>query len=264
MSALGDRMKNYESEYKILIPRDHYYIIRLDGVSFSKFTSSFHKPFDRLFILSMVATTHDLMNKFHPRTGYCHSDEITLIFDKCDENQNHIYDGKVQKLCSIVAGYCSVRFNYNLNLLLTNDYSVTFINKIKRYEQCFDARILSFPELGEITNHMIWRSVHDCERNAIQTYARYEFGHKAIMKKNSNEMKQMLLEKGIDWNDVPLYLKHGIYCKKVLIEKETEHGNCMRGVLINKCFNISYSEEINQLLINKYWTNDVETQEFVI
>lgn len=266
ITSLGDRMKNYEQEYNTELPKNHYYIVRLDGVSFSKFTSSFHKPFDRTFILAMVATMNDLMNKFHPKTGYCHSDEITLIFDKCnEENQNHMYNGRVTKLCSVIAGYCSVRFNYNLSILIKNDeYPTTFVNKIKRFEQCFDARILSFEELGEVTNHMIWRSIHDCERNAVQTYAHHTFGHKAIHKKDTVEMKQMLMEKDTNWDTIPMYIKHGVYCKKVLVEKETDQGSCTRGVLVNKCFKICYNETNNQMLINKYWPDDCQLENFVI
>lgn len=261
--SLGDRMKMYERQLCTVVPKDNYFLVRLDGVSFSKFTKRFHKPFDNIFVMAMTITMQDLMNKFHPRTGYCHSDEITLIFDKCVDEQTYMYSGKIQKITSVIAGYCSVRFNYNLNILMHDEttYDVNFINLIKRYEQCFDARVMSFTELGEVTNHQIWRSVHDCERNAISTYAHNTFGHKAIMNKTCEQMKEMLLERDIDWSTIPLYLKHGIYCKKVLYNKELENGElCQRSKLVNKCFKIKYSDEMNDFLVGKYFTEvpDVE------
>lgn len=260
--TLSDRMKMYERENNMMIPKDHYYIVRLDGVSFSKFTKRFHKPFDEIFVNAMKCTMCDLVDKYKARTGYCHSDEITLIFDKCEDLQTHIYNGKIQKITSIMAGYCSVRFNWNLNVLIRgNDtYDAEFINLIQRYEQCFDARIISFAELGEVTNHLIWRSVHDCERNAINTYAHNIFGHKNIERKNCDVMKEMLLTADVDWTNVPLHIKHGLYCKKVMHEKVVEGITCQRSKLEIKCFKIAYSDEMNKLLINKYWMDvpDIE------
>lgn len=260
---LDDRMKHYESQYNIHIPANYYFLIRLDGISFSKFTSGFQKPFDELFIKAMTMTVEDLMNKFNNIvTGYCHSDEITLIFNKCNDKQTHLYNGRIQKLTSVVAGYCSTRFNFNLLQIFSHltvdkrkNYTDKFITLINLCEQCFDARILSFENIGEITNHQIWRSVHDCERNAINTFAYTEFGHKKLQGISCENMIKMLEEVNIYWNDVPQYIKHGIYCKKILVDKITAYGICKRNEIIKKSFKIEYSDDMNQLLINKYWSD---------
>ena len=57
----------------------------------------------------MVNTTYDLLKEFKCNTGYTHSDEITLIFDKGD----HIRNGNVTEIITLISGYCSVRFNYH-------------------------------------------------------------------------------------------------------------------------------------------------------
>lgn len=266
-------MKAYEEEYNPRIPPYNSFIVRLDGKNFSKFTKGFKKPFDILFVRAMVRTMNDMIEKFNAVTGYSHSDEITLIFPpactkeefEAGENKSiHPHDGRVIKLCTVMAGYCSVRFCYHMNNLIEthqDEYTSQFIEKIKDSNYCFDARALRFENPGEIVNHQIWRSVHDCHRNAVSTYARYRFGHKAVMNKNSKEMIDMMRKDGLDWDtDVPLYLKHGVYGKKELYEKTIAINNkeitATRQRVSNRCFKIEYSDQMLELLISKYWADN--------
>ncbi len=269
-TALGDRMKQYENIHNSKIPTEHYYIIRLDGKNFSKFTKGFKKPFDSNFVRAMNNTQIDLLNKFNANTSYSHSDEITLIFNKCDVNlrQKHMFDGRIQKIISCVASYCSVRFNYHLNNIINNsehknEYPIKLLKIIESYEQIFDGRILSFENKNEITNHQIWRSVHDCNRNAILTYGHAFYSHSELHHKNCTEIIEMLKKHNINWSDIPLHIKHGIYCKKILYDLQTieQHTNkeitCKRTKVISKAFKIEFSEEITNLLINSYWNDEI-------
>lgn len=185
--TLGERMKNYENEstkIQYILPNSSY-IIRLDGNNFSKFTRPLKKPFDIIFIKVMNLTVTDLLEKFHARTGYSHSDEITLVFNKCENDvSTHLYNGRTSKILSLVASHCSVRFNYHMNENIEkfkNEYSVDFIKKIKNSYQIFDARIIVI-ESNEIVNHQIWRN-RDCYRNAVSTYADKQFSNKETFKK---------------------------------------------------------------------------------
>jgi tRNA(His) guanylyltransferase len=279
MNSLGDRMKAYEEEYNPRIPPYNPFIIRLDGKNFSKFTRGFKKPFDDLFLLSMVRTMNDMVEKYNAVTGYTHSDEITLVFsaacsrDEFEAGENkssHPHDGRVVKLCTVMAGYCSVRFCFHMKDLIestSDEYAEPFVAKIHASEYCFDARPLKIPfdESGEIVNHMIWRSVHDCHRNAVSTYARDRFSHKAVMGKNSTQMIEMMRLDGLDWEtDVPLHYKHGVYGKKELYEKTTEINGesitAMRQRVANRCFKIKYSEEMVRLMLAKHWTESDDTE----
>ena len=221
-------------------------IFRLDGKTFSKFTKRFLKPFDLIFVKTMALTTLDLIKYFDGETGYTHSDEITLIF-------NNLLEENIQKILTLISSYCSVRFNYHLVKLINETDSIyddNFIELINSYEQIFDARIIMFSEenIHEILNHQIWRSVHDCCRNAISTYAYTHFGSKKIMNKNCSQMIAMLAEIGINWeDDIPIFIKHGLYCKRFLIGTESEY--------IFKEFKINFSVENLEMLLNKYWTN---------
>jgi len=58
----------------------------------------------------MVLTMNDLIIEFSAQTGYCHSDEITLIFYKLiNKNENdiknkvHIFNGRSDKLISLIS-----------------------------------------------------------------------------------------------------------------------------------------------------------------
>eukprot|EP01087_Luapelamoeba_hula_P007347 TRINITY_DN1802_c0_g1_i1.p1 TRINITY_DN1802_c0_g1~~TRINITY_DN1802_c0_g1_i1.p1 ORF type:complete len:410 (+),score=84.90 TRINITY_DN1802_c0_g1_i1:48-1277(+) len=119
MDELGDVMKSYENAYeKQLCPWEPY-IIRLDGHQFSKFTQGFVKPFDQRIYMAMVYTAADCMLHLNAITAYTQSDEITLVFPAArtepSQTKTIVYDGRVGKLATLAAGYCSVRFLYHMN-----------------------------------------------------------------------------------------------------------------------------------------------------
>lgn len=109
---VGTKMKVIETISKNIadIKEDESMIVRLDGVGFSTYTKSFTKPFDPLIVYAMAKTTEDMLQKFYfATTGYTHSDEITLIFPN-GKTEN----GRMQKILTKMAGYCSARFNANI------------------------------------------------------------------------------------------------------------------------------------------------------
>ncbi len=281
MTTLGDRMKNYEAQYEMKVPSTVPFILRLDGKSFSKFTKGFNDVFDYNFVIAMVRTMNDLIEKYTARTGYTHSDEITLIFPvactkeeyKIDpEKCKHMFDGRIIKICTVVAGYCSTRFSYHINNIIQDcksEYKEKFVNKISNFETCFDCRILSFDNNpGDIVNHMIWRSKRDCYRNCVSTFAQYYFGSKTIHGLNSDQMIEKLKkEKNLDWKDIPCFLKYGIYGKKELYDKECIDKNpkgyislrtgdktiAIRSRITNFNFAIYYDDVVLDMLLDKYF-----------
>jgi len=236
--SLGDRMKSYE--YTDTIPPYQAFIVRADGKCFSRFTSSFPKPFDDGFQHAMVNTANNVMNYFSAKTVFCCSDEITLIFPAVctkDEYDNlsannsknlpcHSYAGKKTKLESLIASKCAVSFNkFMLKELNDNNlkYNFNAQTKINECDAIFDARLIPIP-IGkeiEIVNNLIWRSCYDCYRNTISTYGRHILGSKACNNKNGKEMIQMMYDKGFDFvNAVPVSYKYGVYGKKLLIRTQ--------------------------------------------
>ncbi len=274
MTYIGSRMKALEDEYDQRVPPYSSFIVRLDGKNFSKLTKGLKQPFDEQFVRAMVRTMNDLVKNFNASTGYCHSDEISMVFpavctkEEFEDNNNekkHYYDGRVLKICTVMSGYCSVRFNYHLRELIglnEKDYSKSFVGKIQESGYGFDARALRIEDPGDIVNHMIWRSVFDCYRNAVSSYARHWLGHKKTMNKNRNDMIKMMAEDGLDWNtDVPLHLKHGVYGKKELyfktVEIDGEQVDAVRQRVKNRAFKIEYSDDNIKNMLAKYWTDTV-------
>ena len=279
----GDFIKELERTYETKVqPIDHF-IIRLDGHKFSKFTKQLktkEEPFNKYFINAMVRVMNDLIEEFKAKCGYTHSDEITLIFSAAmkpdDEIQkSHYNSGRIQKLVSQTAAYCSVRFQYHLQ----NEYEQEMKDNRYKPEICkirtlirntnyyFDARLFVIPE-ENIIDHMLFRSVDDCNRNAVSTYALGLYSHKKLHKKSTNDQIQMLKSCGINWVDIPLYIRHGIYAKKVLYEKIVSdsspgsvNSTVLRSQISNKCFKLPFRssmtedqiKQINNLFIEKYW-----------
>jgi len=265
--SLGTRMKSYERDEKV--PANEPFIMRLDGKNFSSFTKGFQKPFDKRMTDAMIATMNNLINFTHCVTGFCCSDEITLVFPANDINKNHLYDGRKTKLNTIVSSKCSVCFNKNIRKQFTDlaenekmNYTSEFLQKIEESECVFDSRIITFPDGMdyEIVNNILWRSVYDCHRNAVSTYARHIIGHKNTMNKTGEEMIKIMKNTGVDWEDVPYYFKYGVYGKKVLVDNVEDGVVFTRSKIKNKLMKIKFTDKVFEMIMSKYWIPvDIET-----
>lgn len=266
---LENRMKFYESKYDISIPNDQPYIVRLDGNRFSKFTRHLKQPFDNNFIKAMMLTMSDLLTTYRAMTAYSHSDEITLIFPAIPPEMEakgvcHIFNGRVCKIISEMASYCSLRFTYYLKKYIEGCMGVLSNFDYVQAEACllnpvlnFDARILVFPkgDEHEIINHMIWRSMRDCPRNCLAKIGQHYLTKNEIKSDLihfSDNCISKLLKKNIDWDTYPIYLKHGIYCKNHFME------SIKRNIMVFKTIEIKkYNTSILEILLNKDW-NDTQ------
>src|SRR3989304_6659649 len=95
------------------------FVMRLDGIGFSKFTRGLHKPYDYNFHQAFTNTTMQLMKESHAATAYTHSDEISLLFypkrnkNDTDWIEPH-FGGRIQKVISTAASFCAMVFNKEL------------------------------------------------------------------------------------------------------------------------------------------------------
>ena len=77
----------------------------------------------------------------------------------------------------------------------------------------FDARCFNIPK-EEVANLIYWRQL-DATRNSIQMVGQANFSHKELQNKTCNMIQDMLMtQKGINWNDFPVYQKRGSCCIK--------------------------------------------------
>ena len=219
--SLGDRMKeNYENRSKTYLVRRTPVIIRLDGKAFHTFTRGMKKPYDEIFHNTMNATMKYLCENIQGcKLGYTQSDEITLLLTDYDTlTTSAWFDYNVQKICSVSASMATMAFNKFLrnffNVVdLDNDldYAKALFNKLD--SAMFDSRCFNIPE-EEVTNCFIWRQ-QDATRNAIQMLGQCNFSHRELHGKSCNDIQDMLmLQKGINFNDMPTEFKRGVCCIK--------------------------------------------------
>ena len=202
--SFGDRMKTYERLAESQLIPNLPIVVRLDGKSFSKYTSRLERPYDLKLIELMQNTCKHLMKISHNiKVAYQQSDEITLIISNDYDNPVE-YSGRVQKLCSILAAECSVYFATHAYILenALHDHPV------------FDCRIFNVPDWVEASNAVLWRE-QDATKNSIQLAGQSNFSHKEMQGLNNNQVQEkLLLEKNINWNDYPASFKRGSYIKR--------------------------------------------------
>lgn len=272
--SLDLRMKGYErsellrnSSGDYVLDKSLPFLARIDGHSFSKYTKGFEKPNDETMGMAMVFTMGDLVEEFNAVTGYTQSDEITLVFMPVHDDESGFRDiqfrGRVMKLATLMAGFASARFNFHINQSL-DTYGVKWkkkvVDRVKSQKAHFDCRLFSVPNLQEVFNNLYWRSAHDCVRNSIHGLARAHFSSKKLHKKKCETMKQMLLEKGIDWNKLLPHFKFGTYCKKEQYKisaknaKSGEEVEAIRSRLVYFSEELhGYDEKFAELLGAKYY-----------
>ena len=229
--SLGDRMKEfYENRSKLYLPRRVPVIIRLDGKAFHTFTKGFKRPYDEILHNTMSSTMKYLCENIQGcKLGYTQSDEITLLLTDYDTVTTDAWFGYgMQKVCSVAASMATMAFNKFFSEEYKNYmYNFSFKDRKPTEEEqtymealynklsiaMFDARCFSIPK-EEVVNCFIWRQ-QDATRNAIQMLGQCHFSHKALHGKSCNDIQDMLmLEKGINFNDMPTEFKRGVCCLK--------------------------------------------------
>lgn len=207
---LGNRMKeNYENRTKQKLVRRTYTIIRIDGKAFHTYTKGLERPFDMKLIEDMDKTAIYLCENIQGcKLAFVQSDEISLVLTDFDKLTTSAYfDGNIQKITSITASMATAKFNE----LRPNKIAL------------FDSRVFTIPYKEEVINYLIWRQ-QDTVRNSIQSVAQFLYSHKQLNNKNTNELQEMIFQKGINWNNYDTKLKRG----RLIIKEYYQKGDSQR------------------------------------
>lgn len=197
MTDLGNRMKKYEQ--KFYLPENLPVIIRIDGRAFHTLLRGMEKPFDNRFVAIMNEVGIALCNEIQNcRMAYLQSDEISFLLYQNRDAQPW-FSNEIQKIASITASIASSVF--------TDSYSAMGIDRKNAMSIAFDSRAFVLPP-NEVVNYFIWRQL-DWERNSIQMLSRAHYSHNELKNVNTTGMLELLLEKDVDWNELPQYLKMG-------------------------------------------------------
>lgn len=211
--TLGERMKRYEADFTdaevdIYIP----VFARMDGQAFHTFTKGMQRPFDGAMTDAMIATTVDLVEHTGADVGYCQSDEITLAWNIDAAGGSQMwFGGKLFKLLSSLASRTTLAFYKNINDG-TDDY---YYNA----DPTFDARVWNVPNLKEATNVFLWREL-DATKNSATMLASSYFSHKQLLNKSTQQRKEMLLTKGVDWETLAPKFQRGTYVTRKSVRRK--------------------------------------------
>lgn len=217
---LSDRMKKYENVTNTrLVPRLPI-IVRIDGRAFHTFCRNMNRPYDCFMSSLMLETTKYLVDESNAVIGYTQSDEINLILYNGNPQSESMFDGRTQKLCSILAALATAKFNRRIfDYFDEKNYITSF--------PVFDCRVFNVPCKSEAVNVLVWREL-DATRNSITMAAQSQYSHNELMNKNTDQMQEMLFQKGINWNDYPTFFKRGTYVRRLPYESVIGNVNVIR------------------------------------
>ncbi|KAJ3219594.1 hypothetical protein HK099_004638 [Clydaea vesicula] len=246
----------------------------------------------------MVKTTVDCVDKFNACTGYHQSDEISLVFPaanileddtkvKLDKDsdipskekklkimKNHIYNGRFQKLASVVASYAAVRLNFYLMNEDFSDLQPEVSERMKAHVAFFDGRVIPCSTPASVMETLYWRSNFDGLRNAISHIAQHYFTFKILQGKSILKQYEYLLEqKKIDLFDAySSEFLYGTWVKKqkFLLPNPINHKTgekietpVWRTRYVKNSFNwADWCEEDRSIFtLTKFWPEKNEIQE---
>ena len=200
-NTLDKQMRRFEQSMDRTLLEGIYVVARLDGHGFKRLTKKewdLEKPFDIRFRDAMIETTKHLMDcGFRIIYGYTQSDEISLLFHLRDES----FGRKGRKLLSILAAEASVTFSMQVGRAAV-----------------FDNRLIPLPSAGNVVDYFRWRQ-EDAHRNSLNSHCYWILRKEGVSAANAQkrmsgitngQKNEILFERGINYNDLPLWQKRGI------------------------------------------------------
>jgi tRNA(His) guanylyltransferase len=253
--SMGDRMKMYEAPSTSRKAfKGQPIIARLDGSNFHAFTKGLKRPYDERLSKLMTSTMMSLVDRFGASVGYTQSDEITLAWfiDSSSQSQ-YPFDGRFQKLESLLAAYATMKFNQVLQ---------TYLPEKGAEEPIFDARAFAVPNLLEAYHEILWRQ-QDCTKNAISMAAQSMFSHKSLQGQNGSVMQErMWSECGVNFNDYPPFFRRGTFARRVKVMKPLDKEAIAKmetaGKIPKNLDNLLFVTERSEIQTSNAWLSKLE------
>ena len=199
--TLDKQMRRFEESLDRTMLEGIYIVARLDGHGFTRLTKkewNLEAPFDIRFRDAMIETTRHLMDcGFRMVYGYTQSDEISVLLHLKDDT----FGRKDRKLISLLASETSVTFS-----MYTGHAAV------------FDNRLIPLPSEENVVDYFRWRQ-EDAHRNSINSHCYWLLrkegtsaaeAQKRLSGITNKEKNEILFERGINYNDLPLWQKRGV------------------------------------------------------
>lgn len=203
IDSLGDRMKRYEAASTSRVLLDHVpAIVRVDGRAFHTFTRGM-ETFHAGLIDCMESATRDVLAEFVAAVAFVQSDEASFLFFQSTLKSELPFNGRVQKIESVIASAFTLAFN-RASMVLDEQH---------RWRATFDARAWSVPNREEAGNYFLWRE-RDATKNSIASLAQSTFSHKQLHGKHTGDMMAMLEAAGIRWDELEDRKKRGSFFRR--------------------------------------------------
>ena len=197
---LDAKMRVFETSHDHCVLPGIYMVARLDGRSFTRLTKvvqKFEAPYDERFRDLMLDTAEHLMTAFNAIYGYTQSDEISVLFPP----EADLFNRKLRKLLSVLAGEASAKFSLSLGGLA-----------------CFDCRISQLPRDQDVVDYFRWRN-EDAHRNALNAHCYWllrkdgqsgKAATSALLHLSVADKNELLFQHGINFNNLPNWQKRGV------------------------------------------------------
>jgi tRNA(His) guanylyltransferase len=195
--ALEERMRQLEVYHSARVLSEAWPILRVDGRNFSKFTEKrFKKPFDPDFHQAMLKAAVRLLEELHALYVYTESDEISILLD----HETKIFDREHEKLVSISAATASAAL------------SLAFQTEV----HC-DSRLCVAANAGLVVDYFQWRQA-DAGRCCLNGWCYWTLRQEGLSVREATRQlhgrnfswkNELLFQRGINFNDLPLWQKRG-------------------------------------------------------
>jgi tRNA(His) guanylyltransferase len=241
--------EDMEKQYETYLSKSKVTIFRLDGHGFSKFTSNFTKPFDGGFTEAMKQTAKIAFNYYKFSIGFVGSDEITFcIFphiSKTGELSDIEFNGRIQKMTTLLAGFVSVAFYKEFSKFYPMD----------SFTPHFDCRVYQLDSIKDTLLNISSRVTYTL-KNSRMMFAQSYFSAKKLHKLSSRQAIELVKsEKDIDYYQVisgdnrvgcVVYSEKIPYVKEIVVKGEIKQIEYTRN--IPQLVNLSSGEVLDLIV----------------
>ncbi len=262
---MSRRMMDSQALYEMTLPAGRPFVVRLDGVSFKRYTARMDKPFDGRLTSSLQLTTRDLMAKFGARTAFCQSDEISLLFGEEPLPTAMFYGGRIQKIASILAGMASVRFNWHMAQQDWTGAPTEVLEGLSEASAVFDARAFSLANHRLAMEALYWRHALDGRRNAVNMVANKYYTAREMHRVSLGDLiARLASERAVNvYADHPPSAMYGTFFKRLAVNHTgynpitKQHVPAVRYRITARTFDWSTAtdEERTEMAMAKEWLN---------
>ncbi|MDX2267331.1 MAG: tRNA(His) guanylyltransferase Thg1 family protein [Bryobacter sp.] len=196
---LGRRIKEfYEDALRVYLPRQTYFVVRVDGRAFHTFTRHLERPYSRRLAAALDAAALVLAREMIGcRFAYGQSDEYSFLGTDLGSHAPLWFDGNVQKIASVSASVFTAAFNQAFPASSPTSSPATF-----------DARVLCIPQASEVEKYFLWRQL-DASANSLNMLASAHYSHQELLGKTEAEKHDLLHAIGLNWAKEPIDFKRG-------------------------------------------------------